>query len=132
MWGLLMGNDIQPRGWWKFSRPCYDRSWRCPGWIGGGLSYARVNRCDEGRITWGMSRTALDGLSVAEYSRYPKWNALGQCTDCDVRVLPWWVRRFDPTYWLAEVQRGRTRLRRQARWWLEDLDAWIEDFWADR
>ncbi|MFD3463825.1 hypothetical protein ACFWVM_29265 [Nocardia fluminea] len=127
-----MGEEFTPRGWWKISRPCYDKSWRCPGWNGGGMRYARVKHCAGGRITWGMSLDELERLLVAEYSRYPKWNALGQCTECDVRVLPWWVRRFDPTYWLDGGQQWRRRAGRRVRWWVDDLDDWIETFWADR
>ncbi|MGY0497113.1 hypothetical protein ACWZHB_01255 [Nocardia sp. FBN12] len=127
-----MGEEFTPRGWWKISRPCYDKSWRCPGWNGGGMRYAKVAYCPSGYITWGMSRAALEHLPSAEVSRYPAWNALGQCSKCDVRVLPAWVRQLDPTYWLGEIQRVPIRARRRARWWLRDLDDWIENWWADR
>lgn len=114
------------RGWWKISRPCYDKPRRCPGWNGGGTKDARVERCPGGHITFGSSLAAMAHFTAKDWSRYPRWNALGQCTKCDVVVLPYWIRLVDPTYWL----------RWKLRWAMQDLrtsvDNWIEDWWADR
>lgn len=61
----------------RLSRPCYDKSHRCPGWAGGGGKYAKVKKCKHGRITF----------------KY----GFGRCNVCDVIVLPSWVRFIDIT-----------------------------------
>lgn len=97
---------IHPRGWWKLSRPCYDKPHRCPGWAGGAFKYAKVDHCPDGYITFGMSKeelAALD-LSTDEWAkvRYPRPFALGQCTTCDVVVLPFWTRKLSLIWWWRE------------------------------
>jgi hypothetical protein len=74
----------------RVSRPCYDKMHRCPGWAGGGLSYARDKRCDSGRLT------------IDYASRLWRWR-LHRCPTCNVTVLPHAVRWVDPswlTFWL--------------------------------
>jgi hypothetical protein len=31
-----------------WSRPCYNKPHRCPGWVGGGMTSAMVDRCPDG------------------------------------------------------------------------------------
>jgi hypothetical protein len=66
----------------RISRPCYDKRWRCPGWAGGGMKYAKVERCDGGSLI------SKDG------------GPLRRCPKCGVFVLPSVIRWIDPT-WLV-------------------------------
>lgn len=62
------------------SRPCYDKWWRCPGWTGGGMRYAKKNRCNNGsvaRIRFGF----------------------GHCDICNTLTLPTWIRNLDWRWW---------------------------------
>lgn len=78
----------------RVSRPCYDKMHRCPGWAGGGVRYARVDRCDSGRLPW----TAYEGRL---------WRfRLNRCTTCRVLVLPYVVRYLDPG-WYSSLLRFR-------------------------
>lgn len=78
----------------RISRPCYDKPHRCPGWAGGGFRYAKVTRCDNGRIP-GRGEQAL-------------WNwRLHRCQTCGVVVLPYAVHLLSPSWW-----RLMTSLRR--------------------
>jgi hypothetical protein len=71
-----------------FSRPCYDKPHRCPGWAGGAWMRARVSRCDSGSL----GRTSY---------RRRYW--LGaRCPACGLYVLPIVTRWLDPTWiWWA-------------------------------
>lgn len=72
----------------RVSRPCYDKIWRCPGWIGGGVKYPRgESRCDNGRI-------ALDFEA-------PLWKwRMWRCNTCDVIIWPYMIRYLSVP-WLA-------------------------------
>jgi len=77
----------------RLSRPCYDKWWRCPGWAGGGMKYAKQSRCPSGSI--GNTCTAwVDGRSGWRW----KWH-FHRCPECRIVVLPWLVRYVDPTWW---------------------------------
>lgn len=75
----------------RISRPCYDKWWRCPGWAGGGMRYAKVDRCDGGslvtREAWPVRR---------------KWR-FHRCSTCKVIVLPSVIRWVDPTWLVNHV-----------------------------
>ena len=51
----------------RISRPCYDKPYRCPGWAGGGMRYAKVDRCSNGRtdIYSYQDFSTIGGLSNA-------------------------------------------------------------------
>lgn len=118
-----MTDPVYPRGWWKMSRPCYDKPHRCPGSAGGGMKYAKVIRCEGGYVTFGMSRDKLDALHFddPEIGRYPRPFALGQCTECDVIVLPFWTRKLSPFWWRDHLWRKFTNWL----WWRRaDLTDW--------
>lgn len=70
----------------RVSRPCYDKMHRCPGWAGGGMKFAKVTRCRDGRIV---------GYTGA--GRMWKWRFL-RCNKCDVAVLPYVTRYVDPAW----------------------------------
>lgn len=75
----------------RISRPCYDKPHRCPGWAGGGMRYARRQRCPG----------ALLGVSYG-----PGWRwRFHRCGTCGVIVLPSNVRWLDPGWWRAYVSR---------------------------
>jgi len=82
----------------RISRPCYDKMHRCPGWAGGGMLYAKVDRCKDGKI-------------AVPYGRpFWKWRAC-RCDRCDVLVLPYHVRWLDwrwtgmmPERWWRELK----------------------------
>lgn len=107
----MSDEQIHPRGWWKLSRPCYDQSHRCPGGVGGGMSSPKTIHCRNGYITVGISKAELAVLDFEgdAWRGYPHWFALGQCTRCDVRVLPSWVRKFDPTWWSYSARKWTYR-----------------------
>jgi hypothetical protein len=112
----------------RFSRPCYDKPHRCPGWAGGGMTSARTDRCDNGRIKVRPRgarerHLAAQPAHLIDYTKdyfddHPGSNPLrfGHCTVCDVVTWPWFTRRLDPTAWVSDL---RSHLRR-AKWALED------------
>jgi hypothetical protein len=69
----------------RFSRPCYDKFWRCPGWSGGGTRHAKVSRCRGG---------SLAGNPELFSRRLWKWR-LNRCPRCGVIILPYMVRWLD-------------------------------------
>lgn len=75
----------------RISRPCYDKMHRCPGWAGEGTRYARVDRCDDGRLVGGRDGSLWAG-------RWWRWR-VNRCDTCDVVVLPYVVRYVDWRYW---------------------------------
>jgi hypothetical protein len=81
---------------------------RCPGWAGGGLRYAKVSRCDDGRLVGGRDGTLFEGRFW--------WLRFNRCDTCDVLVLPYAVRYVDPR-WLAW----------EVRWTFEKLGYRIEE-----
>lgn len=69
----------------RISRPCYDKYHRCPGWAGGGMKYAKVERCAGGYVQ-------------VDYER-PLWKwRIHRCNKCGVYVLPFMVGHFAPTW----------------------------------
>lgn len=111
-----------PRGRWRLSRPCYDKPHRCPGSAGGGPKFARVRRCEGGYVTFGMSYEEHAGLEGADWDRYPRPFALGQCTKCDVIVLPFWTRKLSLFWWADHLWRKFTNWA----WWKR---AAFNDWW---
>ncbi len=71
----------------RFSRPCYDKWWRCPGWAGGGMKYAKVKRCEGGSLA-----------NLHEWTRRCRWHC-HRCPECDVIVLPIMVQWLDWSHW---------------------------------
>lgn len=76
-----------------FSRPCYDKPHRCPGWAGGGFLRALIYRCESG------------SLSRVDYRRR-YW--LGtRCSECGLYVLPIWTRGLDPSWISYRIRHPR-------------------------
>lgn len=73
----------------RFSRPCYDKFHRCPGWAGGGMRHAKRSRCDGGSLA-----------RVIDFTRRWKWR-LHTCPLCGVIVLPYMVRYVDPAWYTS-------------------------------
>jgi hypothetical protein len=67
-----------------FSRPCYDKPHRCPGWAGGGWLRALVSRCESG------------SLGRIDYRR--RYWLGARCPECGLYVIPIWTRGVDPTW----------------------------------
>ncbi len=67
----------------RLSRPCYDKPWRCPGWAGGGMRYAKRDRCEDGRMH------GWDG------QRWPHLR-FHRCDTCDVITIPYALRWLSP------------------------------------
>lgn len=95
----------------RISRPCYDKPHRCPARAGGGMRYAKIQRCESGM------------LSASYCRRY--W--LGtRCPDCGVLVLPIAVQWLD-WRWLKYAIRSPHvwpipwRVR---RFWWNAVDNW--------
>lgn len=65
----------------RFSRPCFDKPHHCPGYAGGGIKYAKKQRCKSGYIK------NVYGIG------------LHHCSVCNTIVLPYWVRWFSPGWW---------------------------------
>jgi hypothetical protein len=66
-----------------FSRPCYDKPHRCPGWAGGAWIGARVYRCESGYLKQSYRRRYWLGA---------------RCPECGLYVLPVVTRWLDPTW----------------------------------
>jgi hypothetical protein len=73
---------------------------RCPGWAGGGMRYAKVDRCDNGRLRDPKREHIYEGRSW-------RWR-FNRCDTCDVLVLPYMIRYVDPR-WLAYAARSSVR-----------------------
>ena len=92
----------------RWSRPCYDKPRRCPGWAGGGWKYARVTLCPEEK-PGGFSDDLMDGkprgyLPIDSYeSRWWRWK-IHTCPDCGVKVLPYMVRWTSWRTWQWEIE----------------------------
>ena len=84
----------------RLSRPCYDKPWRCPGWAGGGMKYAKRDRCDEGRIQGWQGQH--------------KWPHLWfhRCGTCDVVTWPFSARWLSPGFIARRIFLAR-RYRRK-------------------
>lgn len=87
----------------RVSRPCYDKYHRCPGWAGGGLRYAKADRCENGSLTPIYDK------------RLWKWR-VNRCPKCHVVVLPYMVRWLDWRWWRLEV-----------RHWAGNLTYWHQE-----
>lgn len=82
----------------RFSRPCYDKYHRCPGWNGGGPRFAKNVRCDGGRI-------AIDyDDKLRNWKFWP-------CDTCNVLVLPYHARKLSIPYMIYEIKWAIRRLR---------------------
>ncbi len=122
---MTTAEPVCPRGRWKLSRPCYDKPHRCPGWAGGGWTYPPTARCVGGYITYGMSREEFAALGELRWRRYPRPFALGQCTQCDVIVLPSWTRKLSLLWWRRVLWCKFTN-------WLWWRRAAVTDWWRHR
>lgn len=108
----------------RFSRSCYDKPWRCPGWIGGGLRYPKgPHRCNNGRIQ------GWDGRY-----EHPQWY-FHRCDTCNVITWPYVTRWVDPTWWISMTRVNVGRWYRELVWWLhertEDTYWLLNDHYAD-
>lgn len=77
----------------RLSRPCYDKPWRCPGWAGGGMKYAKVDHCDNGRM-----------LGWRGDLRWPHLR-FHRCDTCNVVTWPSALRWLSPFFLMDEVRR---------------------------
>ena len=68
----------------RVARPCYDKHWRCPGWAGSGWNWAETDTCPN------------EGYAP-QHRRFSKGPWI--CPKCRTLVLPYWIRRLDPTHW---------------------------------
>ena len=78
----------------RISRPCYSKMHRCPGWAGGGMRYAKRDRC-AGTGYVGSPRRGSRIIYEGKLWRL----RVNRCTACGVWVLPWAVRYLDPGWW---------------------------------
>ncbi|GAB2734711.1 hypothetical protein GCM10027273_12030 [Nocardioides pakistanensis] len=102
----------------RISRPCYDKPHRCPGWAGGGMFSAKVDRCADGRVTvkprWSEVIPVAEGLFDDHPGAHPL--RFGHCAACGVTTWPWATRRLDPQWWHARMSLAWRRLK----WRIED------------
>lgn len=90
-----------------FSRHCYDKPHRCPGWAGGGMKYAKVDRCpNSGRI------------NVDYDDRWYRWK-FHHCTDCTVTCWPILVQELDYTWWAWRFRRLGWKAEEHVLWPLQ-------------
>ena len=87
----------------RLSRHCYDKPHRCPGWAGGGWTYSKVGRCDNGRI------------QIDYAAGWWKWQ-FHRCTTCDVVCWPIVVQWLDYTWWRWILSRRRDQAQEQLLW----------------
>ena len=87
--------SIANRGRWKYSRPCYDKYHRCPGWAGGGWKYGKHKLCHGD----GSGRVNVD-----YEDRWWRWKT-HRCRQCDVVVLPYMIRYTSPRQWWYSIER---------------------------
>lgn len=85
----------------RLSRGCYDKYHRCPGWAGGGMRSAKVDRCEGGRI------------QIDFDDRWWRWK-FHHCGTCDVVVWPYHARWLDPRWYPATFRSWRYRVQ---FWW---------------
>lgn len=94
MTALALGPIDRLRSALPWSRPCYDKSHRCPGWVGGGWTSAMVKRCEGG------------SLARIEYRRRYWLGAC--CPECGLYVLPIITHWLDPVWWPWAIQHPRS------------------------
>jgi hypothetical protein len=92
----------------RLSRPCYDKMHRCPGWAGGGMRYAKVDRCADGRLHDPKREHIYEG-------RWWRWR-FNRCDTCDVLVLPYVIRYVDPRWWGYVARSSGLFARLRKRW----------------
>lgn len=81
----------------RISRPCYDKYHRCPGRNGGGMHYAKVQRCERGML---------------DYPQGFWWRfKFNRCAECKVIVFPWAIRYADWTWLRREPSRLMQRIK---------------------
>lgn len=75
----------------RLSRPCYDKPWRCPGWAGGGMKWAKRDRCENGRMQgW--------------HGRPGQQFTFHRCDRCNVVALPYAARWLSPWFVAGAVR----------------------------
>lgn len=85
----------------RISRLCYDKPHRCPGWAGGGMHYAEVDRCGwHGRVD--VYPLDSDGYGHPAAGWRAFW--FGACDSCGVRTLPWFTRKFSIPWWIGRFK----------------------------
>lgn len=74
----------------RVMRANYDKPWRCPDWSGPALR-ASGGPCPGGSTAaqWGSARD--------------HWKTF-RCPECGLLILPFALRKADPTYWLAKLR----------------------------
>lgn len=87
----------RPR-WHLFSRPCYDKYRRCPGWVGGGMKFANRHYCIDGRV------------QIDWEAKFHEWRCW-RCDECNVLVLPYAVHYFSIFEWWCKLKRGLSELK---------------------
>lgn len=106
----------------RFSRPCYDKPHRCPGWAGGGMKYPRgESRCNNGRIRTRVEMKEFPG--EYEYPASTPWR-FGHCDTCDVVTWPWALSWPSRTFALRRLRRKCADFR--CSWAARDLGSVIE------
>lgn len=91
----------------RFSRPCYDKPHRCPGWVGGGWKGARVNHCPE---IWDGDIRLRSGYVTIDYEKRSwRWK-FHSCLSCHVVTLPLVVRWTDWRSWWYEIRYFKNNL----------------------
>lgn len=78
----------------RLSRPCYDKPHRCPGWIGGGPKFGKVDRCEGGYI---ITRSRVNSHPGEHPFRF------GHCNKCGVVTWPWATRKLSLFWWWDHI-----------------------------
>lgn len=113
----------------RFSRPCYDKPRRCPGWAGGGWKYAIQTFCPEEKIG-GFWDNLLDGrprgyLPIDYESKLWMWR-FRTCLDCGVVVLPYVIHWLSWRTWWYEIIHFKNTMWfcRLENWWMKKIGRW--------
>lgn len=107
----------------RLSRQCYDKFWRCPGWVGGGFRASKRHRCNGGGLlvpgSWNKEHTA-----ALPDDRWWKWRWYRCRKDCGVIALPYVTRWLDPTWlrWKVRCAYEDWKYERDLRRELADHD----------
>lgn len=91
----------------RFSRHCYDKPHRCPGWAGGGTHSAKIKRCPNGGY-----------INVNYEDRWYKWK-FHHCTDCTVTCWPIVIQELDYGWWGWRVERLGNKAEEHVLWPLQ-------------
>lgn len=99
----------------RISRPCYDKLHRCPGWAGGGMKHAKVQRCEGGSLA-GFGGVYYKADGTLRGKRWRLWR-LNRCPRCRVVILPYMVRWLEPSWWRWSAARriGNWKYDREMR-----------------